>query len=912
MPATASNEILDAVVEFSQGMNAGIAPDLLPKNQLAMARNVTVRGDFVTNRPPFRKITVADGDWQNGRFQGCSYYKPDVGAESIIAQIAGDLWMFTPGAQSAKTATVAKLTLYGVLQAFFSVNVVSGTEPLMVQFTDASTGTIASYDWDFGDSSAHSTQQSPSHTYAAGAWTATLTITGPGGDTATYSLGINVTSATSLPIAGFTAKSGTTDLHSGSTVTVGDTIVFTNISTGTITGHKWWFGDAASPPSGATDSTSASPTHAFAAAGDYTVTLIESDGTHTSTYTMDFTVAAIGAPVAAFWATTFEEIASVNTEVTITTAPTFQVLATHADLLSVGQWWNMLVTPGDLTFYRIAAQVVSKVIDDDGSAIVTLASAEAVNGHIVQAGYVALVATPATGTVPLGVLFLNRSTGSITGYEWWFGDGNPTSGAADSTVAYPNHTYAAAGTYTVTLKVTGVGGSSTTTAQIVVLPVVPTANFTADANSGVSPLTVTFTDTSTGTPTSWAWDFGDPDNSTVDNPNTSTAQNPSHIYTAAGNYVVKLIATNAGGSGAAKTMDITVTVPAPPRFTVAATPTSGTLGTIFEFTVTPTSDSGTITSYDWALGGDGSYGWTSGSLPYSFAGLLSGVSTGDIFVKYDTLPLQVQVKAYGPGGSSAWVTVPVTVSGPPTANFTFTPTNGPTSTLVTFTDTSTNSPTSWAWDFGDGGTSTAQNPTHTYASVGSYDVTLTVTKAGVSDTKKVVGAVVIAAAPSASFTVGRYAANGGIGVLTMTDTSSGTVTSRVWSFSDGANNGTSAAYSRYFPDGTYTITLTVTGPGGISVSTRTIKVTTTFTPNCAVVLVYNGPIAHNVDLYLTLNPGTYLTTGGSINWGEGVPTPGQVVTNHTYGSAGAKTITWSGEYINSQQHSPYTDSITIT
>ena len=41
-----------------------------------------------------------------------------------------------------------------------------------------------------------------------------------------------------------------------------------------------------------------------------------------------------------------------------------------------------------------------------------------------------------------------------------------------------------------------------------------------------------------------------------------------------------------------------------------------------------------------------------------------------------------------------------------------------------FTDSTTNNPTSWNWDFGDGNSSTAQNPTHVYATAGTYDVKL--------------------------------------------------------------------------------------------------------------------------------------------------------------------------------------------
>jgi PKD repeat protein len=58
----------------------------------------------------------------------------------------------------------------------------------------------------------------------------------------------------------------------------------------------------------------------------------------------------------------------------------------------------------------------------------------------------------------------------------------------------------------------------------------------------------------------------------------------------------------------------------------------------------------------------------------------------------------------------------------PTASFTLTPAQGTAPLAVQFTDTSTGSPTSWLWTFGDGATSTSQNPSHTYASAGTYTV----------------------------------------------------------------------------------------------------------------------------------------------------------------------------------------------
>lgn len=63
------------------------------------------------------------------------------------------------------------------------------------------------------------------------------------------------------------------------------------------------------------------------------------------------------------------------------------------------------------------------------------------------------------------------------------------------------------------------------------------ADFSADVVSGIKPQDVQFTDISAGTPELWAWDFGDG--------GTSSAQNPSHTYTASGTYTVTLQIFNA-------------------------------------------------------------------------------------------------------------------------------------------------------------------------------------------------------------------------------------------------------------------------------------------------------------------------------------------------------------------------------
>ena len=128
-----------------------------------------------------------------------------------------------------------------------------------------------------------------------------------------------------------------------------------------------------------------------------------------------------------------------------------------------------------------------------------------------------------------------------------------------------------AGTYTVSLTVTGPGGSDseTKTGYIVVGQLPPIADFSGTPLSGIAPLSVSFSDLSnTGGPvTSWSWDFGDS--------TSSTAQNPSHTYTNPGSYQVSLTATGPGGSDTRVRSDYVVVSYPPPNAQFFGSPLTG-------------------------------------------------------------------------------------------------------------------------------------------------------------------------------------------------------------------------------------------------------------------------------------------------------------------------------------------------
>ena len=106
-------------------------------------------------------------------------------------------------------------------------------------------------------------------------------------------------------------------------------------------------------------------------------------------------------------------------------------------------------------------------------------------------------ASPTSGNSPLPVTFTDKSTGTITGRQWDFGD------TATSTAQSPTHTYDAGGTYTVALTVTGPGGMNTpstnTTSKTITVNAPPVVSITAppDGTTSAPDLPVLFTGSAT-------------------------------------------------------------------------------------------------------------------------------------------------------------------------------------------------------------------------------------------------------------------------------------------------------------------------------------------------------------------------------------------------------------------------------
>lgn len=194
------------------------------------------------------------------------------------------------------------------------------------------------------------------------------------------------------------------------------------------------------------------------------------------------------------------------------------------------------------------------------------------------------------------------------------------------------------------------------------------------------------------------------------------------------------------------------------------------------------------------------------------------------------------VQAYNATATSGFsnevsAVVPTTA---PVASFTASRLNVRDGQSITFVDTSTGTVTSRSWNLGDGSTAISPSVVHTYrlddpsSTAEAKTVTLSVDGAGVTSTaSRTIN--VTAAPPVASFTGTPVSGTAPLAV-TFSDGSTGSITGWSWSFGNGTTSTLRNPTATYSGAGTYSVSLTVTGPGGSHTATRSGYVTVTAAP----------------------------------------------------------------------------------
>lgn len=285
------------------------------------------------------------------------------------------------------------------------------------------------------------------------------------------------------------------------------------------------------------------------------------------------------------------------------------------------------------------------------------------------------------------------NNGQIASTLWKFGDGNT------SVSANPQHTYAAPGTYTVTLIHTSSLGCTDSASQIVNIFPTPIADFTQSRSFGKAcgaPQQWSFINQSTNA-TDYYWDF---DYDGARGQNTSTNTNPGFIFTQEGDFTVLLVATNSNGCSDSITKKVVIR--SNPKSAFAGSDYMGCAPFTVEFSDTVLANmNGDANIIDWVWDfGDGNT--TSGSSNVTHTFTTPGTYSVSLLVEND-------------GGciDSMRLDNYITVFPTPIAAFSPMEINAKTFLFENFTQYVDNS-TTFEWDFGDGTTSTEFEPQHRY------------------------------------------------------------------------------------------------------------------------------------------------------------------------------------------------------
>jgi len=295
---------------------------------------------------------------------------------------------------------------------------------------------------------------------------------------------------------------------------------------------------------------------------------------------------------------------------------------------------------------------------------------------------------------------------TITSYTWNFGDGTTSSGKVVT------HAFSIAGIYSVTLTETdSLGASKTIFANEAVNDRAPTAMFTPSTSVAPTGTAITFDGTASfdvdGSVVSYSWNLGDS--------STGAGNAVTHSYAIAGAYPVILTITDNSGNTATASTTVTIT-DRPPIASLTVSANNVLTGTTVSFDGSTSFDpDGTIVSYAWAFG-DGAI--ATGPTPsHSYA--TAGAYVASLTVTDNS------------GNAAVASTVEMIIDRPPTASFTFSPSNPAAGTSVAFDGTASRDPDgaimNYAWAFGDGTTGSGATPSHVYALPGTFTITLSVT-----------------------------------------------------------------------------------------------------------------------------------------------------------------------------------------
>ncbi len=289
----------------------------------------------------------------------------------------------------------------------------------------------------------------------------------------------------------------------------------------------------------------------------------------------------------------------------------------------------------------------------------------------------------------------SATTSNTTSIEW---SSVPASFSASS--ANPTHTFNEAGTYQITLKAKGPGGEVSAQKSITVkaLAISVSSSFTFSPTAPEVGQAVQFTNTSTGA-ASFQW-------SSVPADFSSTAENPSFTFNTAQSYQITLVAKDAFGNEATSTQTLEVKAAAVPQPTVdfSFAPAEPTIGETVNFT----SIVANATAFKWS----------------SEPAELNATTENASYAFKEARTYSVTLEATGAGGATS-VTKQITVKAAAvSSSFTFSPAAPEVGQAVQFTNTSTGA-ASFQWssvpaDF----SSTAENPSFTFNTAQSYQITL--------------------------------------------------------------------------------------------------------------------------------------------------------------------------------------------